>query len=153
VSYYDWHEHYEVVTNGKARKTKEIPVFEFLPGHTQCRDTHGVRRRLHPKVPMVYGPSIPTSSTERAKLAKIILAMHKPFRKGEDLRPDGMSWTDALDAFTMDCLPRTRRLIQNLEGFACASTAHQKDLRERLSKDDDDLDDDILYAGRDPESM
>ncbi|GAA6029634.1 hypothetical protein JCM8097_000975 [Rhodosporidiobolus ruineniae] len=103
VSFYAFAARFEV-KKGKtvASSTNAGRRFGFAPAHPRSR-THAAHEREVPAVPVLQGKSIPRrnhpSPHVQQRYARSVLALFKPWRALEDLRPQGSTWEDALAGF------------------------------------------------------
>ncbi|KAG1842475.1 hypothetical protein C8R48DRAFT_619580, partial [Suillus tomentosus] len=86
----------------------------FLPGHPQ-HDTHVLRFRSEPVVPVLLGPGIPRSDgseEDYERYCRSILLLFKSWRDLGDLQAECATWSAALDA--CDFSPSLKAVIRNM---------------------------------------
>ena len=99
------------------------PSFPFLSHHVEHR-TRQARVR-HPQkryVPVPIGPGLPRGDRDetKARHARLMLILFKPWQCTLDLRGNCNSWTDAYDAWVDDqagTFPCHRKLVDNIQAI------------------------------------
>ncbi|KAJ7110249.1 hypothetical protein C8R43DRAFT_828229, partial [Mycena crocata] len=90
----------------------------FLQDHLET-STHLCRVRPYLKrcIPVPIGPKIPRRDTDdsKARHARLMLILFKPWRHAEDLRAEDESWDDAFEKFTSECSPDILDRIDNMQ--------------------------------------
>jgi len=86
--------------------------FPFLATHPQFKTHYMQKRTLSPpKVPVIVGKWLPTRSTNPELYAQFFFILFKSFSRLDDLKPpDGVTWSDHLDAWDWDSLEPEQKL-------------------------------------------
>lgn len=97
------------------RGRKPLPRGGFTsPCHPQ-QDTHRLRLRASPLVPVMLGPTLPRpdrSEEEYERWCRSMLILFKPWRVLADLKDEGQSWKDAFDQALFS--PFHRQIMSNM---------------------------------------
>ena len=75
-----------------------------------------------------------TALTHPEKAAKLKLLLFKPFEHVSELRPDNMTWQQALAAFERSTSARVRRLLQNVDQICRHEQAGIEHRKKRLEE-------------------
>ncbi|KAJ7162716.1 hypothetical protein C8R43DRAFT_880011, partial [Mycena crocata] len=95
-----------------------MPTVPFFEDHLET-NTYicQVKQYLNRCVPVPIGPKIPRRDTtaSKAKHARLMLILFKPWRHAEDLRAENETWEDAFSKFTSACSPDILERIDNMQ--------------------------------------
>ena len=121
--------------NPKKERPSSRLVFRFLESHNQSSKV-GLRFRFdyEQHAVVLKGPWIHGRDRYPSRFARQILLLFKPFRKVSDLRPDGMTWMEALHEFEQAASPRVQAYIENIESIATRRELWETDLENKTAQ-------------------
>ena len=100
--------------------TRHRPVVDLLPGHSES-NSHELKVR-HPTnrlVPVPIGPAFPRRDTEghRAKYARLMLIIYKPWRTVSDLKEPDKTWQESFEIWKQspEFTPEIKCLLTNMQ--------------------------------------